>query len=395
MVRNLLKILYVYFLFYPNVGGTEIPMYYYAKELASRGHHIIVFTANTVKFTRANLNTSDYVSGIHINRFSFIPFPLKYFFFAPSMMYELLNVDIDIIKVYSMLPSFFVILPIIISKLRKIPLVLYPQYHPLRSSLYKKKEQKILGLFFDRVVSKFLLKFSDCIIALSRQEAKYYTKMGLKNVHLVYEGISLPSRNSENNMNDFSHKYGLTQTDKVVLLVGRIEERKGFHLIINILPSLLKKYPDIKLMIVGEDFGYKRYCVNLIRSINCFEHVIFTGRISSEELSCAYERSDIVVIPSLFEAYGRVVVEAWSYQKPVIVSRMVPLHTVVNDIDGGLVYSNGSFSLEQAILKLLANTRLHERYGKNGYNFIQKLSWNKRALKLESIYEHTINLSSS
>lgn len=383
-----MRILFVFIQFLPNVGGTELPMYYYAKELVRRGHHVMVFTANAVRLKPSNLKEKESIDGILVRRFRFFPIPFyNLFFFAPSLISYLLSVKVDVIHVFSWIPSFFILVPCFIAKIRKIPLVLYPQCYPERFGYYPSIVKRVIGIFMDRTIGPRIMKRANYVIALTNREAEFYEKNKVKNVEIIREPIFLKAHPQRREILKFKKKYGIHENDIVLLSVGRIVEYKGIHTLIKSLPEVLKYIHNVKLLMVGEDWGFLSECVKLSNELNCERNVIFTGLVNDEELSCAYEVADVVVVPSFFEGYGRVVLEAWVHRKPVIVTNTVGLAELVSGRGGRVVRTGDSNNLAYAIVELVSDLDLAKSLGKSGHQLLQKeFTWEAAVTRLENIY---------
>jgi len=382
-----MKTLFVYMQFLPNIGGTELPMYYYAKELTKRGHQVTVFTANAARLKPSDLKEREWIDGILVRRFRFFPIPFyNLFFFAPSLISNLFSVETDIVHVFSWIPSFFVLLPCFIAKIRKIPLVLYPQCFPQRFRYYPSIFKRFAGIFMDRIIGPRIMKRADHVIALTNREAEFYKKNGVKNVEVIREPIFLNASQKMKQL-EFKRKHDIHEDDVVLLSVGRLAKYKGIHILIKSLPKVLKYIPNIKLLVIGEDWGFFSECVKLTKRFNCERNVIFTGRVSDEELSCAYEIADFVVMPSFFEGMGRVVFEAWAHSKPVIVTNSVGLGELVASRGGIVVRTGDSTDLANAIIKLASDFDLVKSLGKNGHKLLlEQITWEVAVTRLENIY---------
>ena len=388
---NDMNILFVFFQFLPNIGGTEIPMYHYARELVRRGHHVTVYTANACGFKPSKLRPEEVIDGIAVKRFKVIPLPTRYnylTFFTPSIVPALMSVGADLVQVFSLLPSFITTVSCLIAKIRKIPLILYPQYHPSRLNIFTSFMKKALFRFFDKVIGVYILKMADYIIALTDAEATLYKQQGMKNVRLIYEGITIQKPPAAAEISSFREKYSLSDDQVFLLTVGRIEKRKGIEFLIRSIPKVLERFPNIRLIIVGEDNGYLSRLEKLAHELNCDEHIVFTGAVSDFELSSAYALSSIVIVPSQFEAYGRVVVEGWSFRKPIVASKNVALAAELVSKDNGVLVKFGdSEALADAIIGLLYHPGHAETLGANGYEIAKELTWEKRVDALEEVYD--------
>jgi len=338
----------------------------YAKALAEEGHEVTIFTANALAFRKAHLPAFEMRDGIRIRRFTFISFPTRYAFISPHLLLALLKSDVDVFQVFSLLPSFFILAAIMVAKVRGIRLVLYPQFHPSRFQFHPSRMMRTLGGIFDRTFAISLLKMADYVIALTYVEQHYYTALGIKNVTTIYEWIPFRKFATPEAVRAFRTRLDIDQRDRLILFVGRVERRKGLDILVKALPLIAEHIPDVKLIVVGKDWGTLGNCISIATRLDCLDRLVLAGEVAEEELSAAYSITDVVVVPSLFEAYGRTVVEAWTFKKPVIVSSSVALSELVTR-DNGIVVSPGAVSeLADATSELLLNPKKAREMGERG-----------------------------
>jgi len=371
-------------------------MYIYAKGLCERGYEVFVITTNAYKFRPAKLKPVEKINGcITIFRLPFIPLPFKYIFLSPKLMNVILKTHANVIVVFSILPSFFIIVPCILAKILRIPLIMHPQFNPQRYLTYKGLVQRILGTFFDRKIVPLLLRKANHIIVLTEEEEAYYnSKLNLRRTTVIYGPLLIPIRKlKRNDISRVKQKYGLHK-HVVILSVGRIIPYKGFQFLIAAMAYLTKTslLDKAKLIIVGEDWGYLNNLYKLAKKLKVDESVIFTGRVDSLTLHALYEIADVVVVPSLFEAYGRVLVEAWFYKKPVVASKYVALSKLASKIRGAIITDPVNIrELAQAILRAINSPEL----GENGYKFVIENMLPKKAIErlelvIKRIMKHNV-----
>jgi len=388
-----MKIIFVYPFFLPNIGGTEIPMYYFAKELVKRGHEVTIYTNNVIDFKPAKLKKEEVVDGILVKRYNFLPLPLAHaFLFSPSIIPELSSIKADVFHIFAASLSFIPLASFLAAKIRRIPLVLYPQYYPDRHRYHPALYRRIRNIFVDRVAKVWIVKKADFVIALTEKEAEFYRKQGIKNVEVIREPVSLLQSPPQHEIFKVESKYKLKEASKILLFVGRIIKIKGVDVLIRSFSKVLEDFTTAKLLIVGPDQGYLSYCQELAQRLKCDKNVIFTGGISDSELACLYQLANVVILPSAYEGYGRVIIETWSFKKPVITTKTVGLAELVSPKRGILVDYGDSDALSKAIIKLLQDEDLAKAMGDAGYQLVKKeITWEKAVDKLEEIYSLICN----
>ena len=118
-------------------------------------------------------------------------------------------------------------------------------------------------------------------------------------------------------------RYGVDQ-GPILLTVGRLasEERyKGFDEVLNVLPNLLKKFPNLRYIIAGYGPDALRLKAR-VKTLGISDHVVFAGKIEEEEKIDHYRLADIFVMPSSGEGFGIVLIEAAACGVPVIGSKI-------------------------------------------------------------------------
>jgi glycogen(starch) synthase len=175
--------------------------------------------------------------------------------------------------------------------------------------------------------------------------------------------------------------------EKLVLFVGRLVYEKGAHVLINSIPRVLEKV-NAKFVIVGS--GYmKDQLSNIVRSMGLEHKVLFTGFIDEVSLLKLQCCADVSVVPSLFEPFGIVALEAMAAKSPVVVSDTGGLGEIVDhDVTGVKVYPNNTESLAWGVTKVLLDEKYRNSLRENAYKKIQeKYDWEKIAQQTSRIYE--------
>ena len=161
----------------------------------------------------------------------------------------------------------------------------------------------------------------------------------------IYNGLE------KQDLKDFRSKFAFPE-EKLVLYVGRLVYEKGIHILINAVPRVLSKV-DAKFVIVGS--GYmKDQLSTIVRSMGLEHKVLFQGFMDEENLLKLQKSADVCVVPSMFEPFGIVALEAMAAKSPVVVSDTGGLSEIVDhDITGVKVYPNNADSLAWGITKVL------------------------------------------
>jgi len=178
--------------------------------------------------------------------------------------------------------------------------------------------------------------------------------------------------------------------EKLVLFVGRLVYEKGAQVLINAIPKVLEKV-NAKFVIVGS--GYMRdQLYNIVKSMGLEHKVLFAGFLEEEKLLRLQTCADVSVVPSLFEPFGIVALEAMAAKSPVVVSDTGGLSEIVeHDSTGIKVFPNNTESLAWGIIRVLSDDKFRSQISYNGYEKIkQKYNWGKIALETKGIYVNVL-----
>jgi glycogen(starch) synthase len=204
---------------------------------------------------------------------------------------------------------------------------------------------------------------------------------------MVPNGVNTHSYDQvDTNRSDFRSKYALPE-EKIALYVGRLVYEKGIHVLINAVPKILSKV-NAKFIIVGS--GYmKEQLLNIVRSMGLEHKVLFEGFMDEATLVRLQKCADVSVVPSLFEPFGIVALEAMAAKSPVVASDTGGLSEIIeHDVTGVKVYTNNPDSLAWGITKVLQDEGYANHLRENAYKRIQeKFDWEKIAHQTKKIYE--------
>jgi glycosyltransferase involved in cell wall biosynthesis len=189
-------------------------------------------------------------------------------------------------------------------------------------------------------------------------------------IQVIPPGIDTKKFHAKNDGEAFKTRYHC-HGSKVILSVGRLNYQKSFQYLIKAMPMVLQQIPNVKLIIVGEG-EQLAYLNQLSKSLGLSESVIFTGAIDSTEIPNAYSAADVFVLPSLFESFGIVLIEAQAAGKPVIGTRVggVP-EALVDGETGFLVEPGDPKPLGAAIIRVLSDENLARKMGEKGKKFVE------------------------
>ena len=218
---------------------------------------------------------------------------------------------------------------------------------------------------------------------------KYVFGLPTDKLVMVPNGVNTHNYDGVFDMAEFRSKFALPE-EKIVLFVGRLVYEKGIHVFINAVPKILSKV-NAKFIIVGS--GYmKEQLLNIVRSMGLEHKVLFQGFLDEPSLLKLQRVADVSVVPSLFEPFGIVALEAMAAKSPVVVSDTGGLSEIVeHDVTGIKVYPNNPDSLAWGITKVLQDADFAKYIRDNAFQrVLERYNWNTIAQQTRSIYESVL-----
>ncbi len=169
-----------------------------------------------------------------------------------------------------------------------------------------------------------------------------------------------------------------------VLFVGRMERRKGVDLLLTAAEKICKDHPQVDFILAGKDTPNtetgKTYREAFVKDHaaepELLERVQFTGAVSEAELYQLYADCDVFCLPSRYESFGLVLLEAMLFGKPVIGCAIGGMQEIVEvGGNGYLAEVDDAASLEQCLRRLIENDEVRQRFGERSRAlFVEKFS---------------------
>lgn len=228
------------------------------------------------------------------------------------------------------------------------------------------------------------------IIAVSNEVARSIARwfpIDREKIYLVYNGVDTELFKPSFDKNGLRQKLGISEEEKVLLFLSFVTRQKGLHLLLRALPEILKKIEKVKLLVTGEG-DYLTEAKEESEKLGIKEKVIFTGYIPHQELPAYINLSDLFVFPTVRqEGLPFALIEAMACQKPVIVSKIGGIPSVIdNGIDGILITPDSVNEIIEKTIYLLENPQIAEKIAKNAREKAVK------QFNLEKMVEETIKV---
>jgi phosphatidylinositol alpha-1,6-mannosyltransferase len=230
------------------------------------------------------------------------------------------------------------------------------------------------------------LRIADAVVAVSEFTYQEALKRGVcpERLHLITNGVDSSTFKPGPKSQKILDRHGLHKK-KVLLTVGRVEERKGHDTVIAALPLITRKIQDIAYLIVGTGTNIERLR-RLTSEVGMVDCVVFAGRIPDKELVEYYQTADLFIMPNRTlpngdtEGFGLVFLEANACGKPVIGGNSggVP-DAIIHGVTGLLVNGESLSEVADAVIRILQDESMSRRMGSAGRLRAQEFSWKQKA----------------
>ncbi len=272
-------------------------------------------------------------------------------------------------------------------------------YHSLGVVKYETMKTKSAIADTRLAIEEEILTQADCIIATSPQEKESLVSLFKETgrIEVIPGGTtanfhSLPKLAAR-------EKLGWSIQDKILLYVGRFAPRKGIATLVESCAHLKERgIENIKLVIVGGstldrlDGDERKRIEQLVESLGIQAQVHFAGRIDHDWLPWYYSAADVCVIPSYYEPFGLVAIEAIACGTPVVASKVGGLKfTVIPEETGLLVNPKDPAALADALERVLGDELWAKKLKKQASsNLSQRFSWKNSAMQLSDLYRYIL-----
>jgi len=371
------------------VGGIARHCYGLAKALARNGHEVYVITLDfpgAPSYEEVN-GVKVYRTATELGHPNFITWALLFNHFMEKRVADISqNVEFDLVHVHDWLTA-----PAGISfkHSMKKPMVLTVHSTEFgRSTLHTPDSYTIDGIeWWATYEANKVIVTSNFM----RRELCDHFRLPWEKVEIIPNAIDLTKYDVSVERWSVRERYGVHSHEKLVLCVGRLVPQKGVEYLIQAIPAIIRRHPEVRFVIVGE--GWQRdHLENLAQSTGYRWKVLFTGFLPDTDLTALTMSADILVIPSVYEPFGIVALEGMAAGVPVVASQVGGLAEVIeHDRTGVLVYSRNPESIAWGVDRVLSDPSYSRWLTQNAREMLQKTySWEAIAIKTIKVYEEVV-----
>jgi glycogen synthase len=267
------------------------------------------------------------------------------------------------------------------------PFVLTAHFHPIWS-IYGGWLRHRLRAFYDHWLAGGLLASASRVIVQSHEEERLLRslKLPLPPITIIPPGYR-PLPAPPPGESPFADRYQID--GPYLLFVGRLASNKGLLELVEAFRPLAQSDRAARLVLVGEDGGMQRAILERTASLGLDHQVRLVGHVPDDALlAAAYREARALVLPSEYEAFGLVLLEALAQGRPVIASRVGGIPEFVDDGQAGLlVPPNQVPPLAAAIDRLWRDPGLADRMGDYGRReIVPRYTWDHLASAVDQVY---------
>jgi len=381
-------------------GGVETHIQKISELLVKRGHAVTVYTTNLKTQVPwqcfEDYATESYVNGVKVVRLPVrrylpphIPYPT-----IRKLIKTIFDADDDVVHAHS--HRYYQIFACAAAKLKRgrrngqyqMPYIVTPHFHP--ASNRESVASKSLMAADDVLFSRRIYRMVDKIIVVTDSEKRFIRRFApLEKCETVPNGIDIEDWTPIPDGKFFRRRYKIDDDEKIILYTGRLADNKGLEHLIDASRNIVARHKNAKFVIVGEDWGVLKKLKKKIWANNLDDYFVFTGHIESYELfKSGYAAADVFVLPSEWEAFGIVLLEAMACGTPIVASDVGGIPYVVGDV--GRIFKYGDIrALAENIVDILDNEEQERAKSVQGRKKVtEQYTWDSVVDRLESIYKN-------
>jgi len=235
-----------------------------------------------------------------------------------------------------------------------------------------------------------------CVIAISDFERELLIREGISGdrVTVLFPGVDLTIFKTPRA--SIYPRYRL-ERNRVIVSLGRLAFGKRVDRLIQAMPGLVRNNPDLRLLVIGPDYGDESRLRRIVSDLALDTFVIFTGPLEEEDVAAALQWSSAFVMTSDFELFGITLIEAMAAGTAVVAPNVASVPNVVRHGETGLLYRHDSIDdLTTTVVHVLADERLRRSLTEAAKNDVRtRFDFERNLDRLQEIYVAAIRANVS
>jgi glycosyltransferase involved in cell wall biosynthesis len=236
----------------------------------------------------------------------------------------------------------------------------------------------------------------DAVIAVSqksRRQINGFTKGTGADVRVIPTGVDPLPKPSAARIRQLKKQFDISDQDEIITYFGRVAEEKDLKFLFPVLERVLKKRPNAKLMLCGDN-EYRQELEEIAAESSAAQRIIFTGRYKRQDLSALAALAKIYAFPSTFDTQGLTLHEAALCGLPIVMIDGAVTEVVKNGVNGFIVrHSYNDFAAK--IIRILSDQKLQQKFSQNGLEIAKQFTEIGQTQKMVDLIIEKINQKST
>lgn len=365
----------------PNINGVVRSVSTFRKSLTEMGHNVFVFSQDTQNFEDTEAFVFRYPSlSIPTVDYSFsIPVSPFVDWLVPSLKLDIIHSNHPVLLGYAAAEK---------AEKLNIPLVFtfhtryeeYSHYIPFSQAFVKE------------IIVDWLLRYIErCQHVITPSES-------IRQMLIKYSGITdhITTIPTGIDLQPYQEATGASirkkynwEKEQILISIGRLATEKNIKTLLSASAIVMQTNPNARLVMIG-DGPQKEDLKRYAKELGIAEKVLFTGLVPFDQIPKYLKAADLFCFASITETQGLVTMEAMAAGLPVVAVKGTGTTEIVQDGNTGILTDNTPESLAKAILQVLENNDLHNRFQKNALEISQSFDISVQAKKMTCVYEQSI-----
>ena len=245
---------------------------------------------------------------------------------------------------------------------------------------------------FDRLLLPLQKKKNMVVATKSILATNYIKDKGIENVSTIGVGLDLDNllRDSESiEENEFIKEIKEIKNSTLFLYIGVLEERRNILFLLEVFQKVSKQIENSKLIIIGKGKqNYVAMCKEKLIELGLENDVIYREKLEQKYMPAIYQASDAFLLPTRYEIFGMVLLEAMYYGLPVFTTYNGGSSTLINNENGIIIENTDCNEWSEKIVKVLSDKKECDAIGEKAHRTVEKnYTWDALANKFLSVYE--------
>lgn len=375
-------------------GGQERHVLNISKNFVKQGHDVTIVTSEIGALPEFKNRLK--LRGVKVKRIEGIKLdePANQVLF-PTLLSYLIKQKFDVIHAHGALCQSSQI-ALVAAKYKKKPIIFTPHYHPW--NVFDKEKIRSIRKYFERMITVPVAQNCSMMIGVSDYEKELflekYPSIKPDKIRIIPNGVDIDFIENSSSRHDVRKKYNIPEGKKYILFFGATTDlRKGVNRAIEMMKIVSKRNADAHLIIIGAHTDKSAPIRNRIKKLGLTGKVTACGYVSDEEKVAFLKMAQVLVAPTIYEAFGITLAEAMYARVPVVATRCGGVPYVLKHGEHG--YLVGSYRSTHAFakytLRLLSDEKLRVKLGKAGRaRVINKFQWSGISKKILGLYESLV-----